>query len=238
MKTILSHFYNEEYLLPWWLEHHKKYFDHGILVDQRSTDNSVNIIKSICPTWEVIQSRNDLFDCCGTDSEMQELESKLTGWRATLTTTEFLCGNYDMLDKNETNQYVVKAFIMVDLPSEKDQMPTYDKPLIEQKSWGYWDNGYRPGRSIHTKEVPYRFGRHCPNITTEELAIFWYGWSPWTEGTKKRKLQIQHRIPEIDVRRGFGGQHHVNEQQLEDGWAFRSQFARFNMKEYFPKAYA
>ena len=45
--TIISHFYNEEYLLPFWLNHHKKYFTNAIMIDYDSTDNSVDIIKKI-----------------------------------------------------------------------------------------------------------------------------------------------------------------------------------------------
>ena len=60
-KTVLTHFYNEEYLLPWWLDHHKKYFDHGILIDYASTDKSVEIIKEICPTWTEVKSKNEFF---------------------------------------------------------------------------------------------------------------------------------------------------------------------------------
>jgi hypothetical protein len=48
MKTVISHFYNEEYMLPWWLKHHRQYFDHGILIDYGSTDKSLDIIKKIC----------------------------------------------------------------------------------------------------------------------------------------------------------------------------------------------
>ena len=238
MRTVLSHFHNEEYLLPWWLNHHKKYFDHGILVNQRSTDRSVEIIKSICPEWQVIDSRNELFDCCGTDSEMQELESKLTGWRTTLTTTEFLCGDYSLLERTDKDQLVVKCYVMIDPPEHVNEVPTHDKSLIEQKPWGYWDHGYRMGRSVHRKEIPYRFGRHCPDITTDELAIFWYGWSPWTEETKKRKHQIQFRIPTHDVQRGFGGQHHVNFEQLEDCYQFRLRWHRQDLRETFPQAYS
>ena len=53
-KTVVTHFFNEEYLLPWWLEHHKKYFDHGVMIDYNSTDSSVEIIKKICPTWTIV----------------------------------------------------------------------------------------------------------------------------------------------------------------------------------------
>jgi len=36
---LFSHIYNEEYLLPFWLKHHKKIFDHGVIIDNFSTDN-------------------------------------------------------------------------------------------------------------------------------------------------------------------------------------------------------
>jgi hypothetical protein len=43
--TVIIHIYNEEYLLPFWLNHHKNIFNHGIIID-----NSINICKEICPT--------------------------------------------------------------------------------------------------------------------------------------------------------------------------------------------
>jgi hypothetical protein len=33
MITVISHIFNEEYLLPFWLEHHRTIFDHGIIID-------------------------------------------------------------------------------------------------------------------------------------------------------------------------------------------------------------
>ena len=69
-KTVLSHIYNEEYLLPLWLNHHKKHFDHGIIIDYNSTDHSVEIIREICPTWEVHTSKNRDFDARLCDAEI------------------------------------------------------------------------------------------------------------------------------------------------------------------------
>ena len=44
-KTVLCHFYNEEWILPFWLKHHREIFDHGIMIDYNSTDRSVEIIR-------------------------------------------------------------------------------------------------------------------------------------------------------------------------------------------------
>lgn len=59
--TVLIHIYNEEYLLPFWLNHHKNIFNHGIIIDYRSTDKSIEIYKQICPNWDIIISRNLYF---------------------------------------------------------------------------------------------------------------------------------------------------------------------------------
>ena len=90
MKTVISHFYNEEHLLPWWLNHHKQIFDHGIMIDYHSTDRSMEIIREICPDWELRYTRNKYFDSTPIDQEVMDIEKKLEGWRMCLNTTEFL----------------------------------------------------------------------------------------------------------------------------------------------------
>ena len=47
--TLLTNIFNEEYLLPFWLNHHKNMFDEIIIIDYNSTDKSIEICKSICP---------------------------------------------------------------------------------------------------------------------------------------------------------------------------------------------
>ena len=51
---IISHILNEEYLLPFWLEHHASIFDHGIMIDSGSTDRSIELIRKMCPTWSIV----------------------------------------------------------------------------------------------------------------------------------------------------------------------------------------
>ena len=80
-KTVTLHFYNEEFLLPWWLKYHKKVFDHGILINYSSTDSSVEICKQICPEWEVIDSANSDFSVEALDTELTKIESTIDGWR-------------------------------------------------------------------------------------------------------------------------------------------------------------
>ena len=216
-KTIISHFYNERYLLPWWLEHHKKYFDHGIMIDYASIDNSANIIRQICPEWTVINSRNQFFDAKLIDDEVSDIESTVSGWKTCLNTTEFLVGDYSIMNNSTDQEIRVPCFIMVD--NQPEIQPVYDKPLIEQKYHGIHYHGRDPlarrPRLIHNKNrIEYPLGRHYPDYNTEALKVLWYGWSPFNSKTLNRKLQIQNRIPESDKARGFGSQHIADEYKL------------------------
>ena len=74
--TIITNVYNEEYLLPFWIEHHKKLMDDGIIdhvvvVDYRSTDNSMNIIRKMCPTWEILTTKNQHFGAEENDNDIE-----------------------------------------------------------------------------------------------------------------------------------------------------------------------
>lgn len=217
-KTIISHFYNEEYLLPWWLNHHKQFFDHGILINYNSTDDSVNIIKSICPTWEIIDSKNAVFDAKLVDDEISNLEKTIDGWRICLNTTEFLIGNYLEVDNINCTSYTIPSFVMVD--NDFLNIPNYNESLINQKKFGipYKNNFFmRRARLLHTsKEICYPLGRHFDQYNTEKFAILWYGWSPFNDFIINRKLQIQNKIPESDKQRGFGSQHIITRTQLYD----------------------
>ena len=87
-KTLLCHFYNEEYMLPWFLNHHKQIFDHGVMIDYHSTDRSVEIIRELCPTWDIVTSRNPNFQADTIDTEVNDIEAGIEGWKICLNVTE------------------------------------------------------------------------------------------------------------------------------------------------------
>lgn len=233
-KTIISHFYNEEYLLPWWLDHHRNIFDHGIMVNYHSTDKSVDIIKNMCPTWEVVDTKNEYFSAIEVDKEISYIESTIeSGWKIALNTTEFILGNLSILENIPTihnnifhgnsflevkNGYGLPSIIMVD--ENPSLLPAYNKPLCFQKTYGVMYNEgafeFRGSRLIHCeKSMNYsHIGRHC-NYTTEELVVLWYGFSPYNEAVKARKMQIKYKMPETDIKKGFGYQHLWSEQQMD-----------------------
>jgi len=210
-KTILCHFYNEEWLLPWWLEHHKQIFDHGILFDYDSTDRSVEIIKEICPTWEIVRSRNKLFQPAPVDHEVMEFEKSITGWRVALNVTEFMIGNYDHLDDTTNSvQYFLSQYMITDM-ERRDEPYFLDptKPIWEQRRYGYAPvNDFsrnqshgsvpRAPRSIHNHVIKYAsVGRHYPGKeqSFNDLTIFYCGNASMEEGSIKRKMQIQEKCP-------------------------------------------
>lgn len=213
MKTIISHFYNEEYLLPWWLEHHRKYFDDGVMINYGSTDNSVDIIKTYCPNWKVIDSRNLTFSAASVDEEVMDIEANISGWKIALNTTEFLIGDYNLLNSSTSSEIYIPCFYFIDNVELRDSIDK-SKPLYEQLFFGLDipDTSFSRGsRVLHNHRVWYSPGRHFRNANnTNDFVIFNYGFSPMTKEFYERKLQIQSKIPESDKSKGLGGEHTNN----------------------------
>jgi hypothetical protein len=233
-KTLISHFYNEEYMLPWFLNHHKQIFDHGVMIDYHSNDRSVEIIKEICPTWDIVTSRNNDFQADMIDMEVMEIEKHIDGWKIALNVTEQMIGDYSILDDNP-GQWLIPTVFMVD--TDRNRPVSQDRPLYEQKYWGFSFKDSqqafleRRSRSIHNVPVYYPAtntqecmgpGRHYHTYNTDQLAIFYYGWCPFDEGGIARKLQIQTQIPLIDRQRGWGFHHITNKETLT--YRFENEF--------------
>lgn len=220
MRTVICHFFNEEFLLPWWLSHHKKIFDHGIMIDYASTDRSAEIIKEICPTWEIHQSRNKFFDSAEIDREVEDYEATCTGWRMALNVTEFLYGNVQQLDRIKGKRQVfVGNFVFV--ARDSNQRFTHELPLHEQVSFGYFENdrrsierlhfGARASRSLHNFAIDYppQGGRHFIQTPTfKDLAIFYFGYAALNKAFIDRKVQIKGKMSAVEL--GARGDDHPN----------------------------
>lgn len=244
MKSIISHFYNEEYLLPWWLEHHKKYFDYGLMINYNSTDSSVEIIKDICPEWQIVDSRNEYFDASLVDEEVMFYEKQIPGWKIALNTTEFLYGNYELLNNsNDSKIYYIPSFYFVD--DKNENYPNIKQPLHEQIFNGidFLKNlDLRKLRCMHNTIFNYPCGRHFVNYedASDDFVIFNYGFAPWNQKIIDRKLQIQYKIPLSDKIKNFGTEHHNGNKRLTQENLFdkiekyrsQSENLRHRMKKY------
>ena len=211
-KVIVSHIYNEQYLLPWWLNHHKKYFDHGIIIDYASTDQSVEIIKKICPNWDVVQSKNLNFIAYAVDQEVQEYLSNYGDdvWKIALNVTEFLIGDYNLLNSAQ-GTLLVPCLYFIDEQEYRTKEIPYSVNLWDVLKTGLdvpFTFDFRGSRALHTNKLSYPLGRHFKRlINTDRFIIFNYGFAPMTEQFYDRKLQIQTRIPQSERLACNGGAH-------------------------------
>jgi hypothetical protein len=222
-KTVLCHFFNEEYMLPWWLMHHREIFDYGIMINYASTDRSVEIIREYCPDWRIVDSRNIEFTAKLADDEIMDYESEESGWKMCLNVTEFLVGDTSIMNDVEDQVLAFKCYIMVDNDIENNNTKlTYNESLIKQKPFGIDFSHpdpkmeqWRGGRVVHNrKRYEYSQGRHHSTGLRSEMQILWYGYSPMTDEMLDRKLQIQHKMSQSDKNQGFGVAHIADKSEL------------------------
>jgi len=256
-KTILfTHFYNEEILLTQWIRHHAPLFDCAVLIDHNSTDNSRKIIAREAPsTWNVVSSRLSKFCANETDIEVAGYENSFdnTDWRLALTTTEFLFTLglrrkentvFDGMDGMRAIQ--IQSVSVID--NEEETRISQCSPLIQQKHTFYFTtkpdnqktkeerymNGHynRFMHCIRDFTNPYWLGRHNfrhPAKPTN-LHIFKFLLSPFPEFFA-RKLQIREKVPESNVKEGWGFQHMVDMRKLFAMYSERKQFPLLKMDD-------
>jgi len=220
--TVLTNIYNEEYLLPMWLEHHKKIFDHGIIIDYWSTDKSVEICKKICPTWEIRTTKNKSFGAIEIDQEFMDIEKNLEGIKIVLNTTEFLFSEKPLSEyfDNSQKSYAIEAYGPQSLHLET---PFTINELIKEclrEDVKYVFENLRGHRNLHNYLTGnYGLGRHTwylPKENIKGIAILWTGYFPWNQHMIKRKLQIKTHIPESDRLKGYSYNHFWDLQKLEE----------------------
>ena len=243
MRTLLTHFYNEEYLLPWWLKHHLDLFDHGILVDYQSTDRSVEIIRDLAPRWTILSSMNTVFDSALCDLEMTWIEKDIPGWKIILNVSEFLVLDHGTktldaielfanTDINKPRGLIIPGCVMAD--NAPEIVPNYNRPLVEQKHFGFNEIELDVAIATKMKHLPFpsrsrmyhkapigvympgRHQTHMPDVTNvmTSARVFWYGFSPWTANFINRKLQISPKVSDTDKKIGGGIQHLMTLEQL------------------------
>lgn len=232
---LVTHFYNEEVLLPHWINHHLPQVYDCVLINHASTDNSVEIIRQLAPHWRVINTKMECFDAHLLDQEVMQVEEEYlnTDWKMTLNTTEFLFRrdlNDFLREYKNLDAIVFSAYMMVD----RNLNLPLDEPLWLNRTNGYLDDGSamnsRRGRSMHRhKHGHYNLGRHgCsfPNYRYEkDTNLLFASFSPWPQAVG-RKLQIQTRIPMSDKQAGFGIQHLQNHETLNN--FYNSELAKTN----------
>jgi hypothetical protein len=148
LKIVVTHVRNEEYLLQWWIPHHAKKFDFGVVIDYGSTDGSMDMFRKLVPHWQIIPSRNKDFNALNCDVEVFEIEGAIFNqlkqqgnpfapWVVALNSTEFLIGDTNKLKPlTFRSQKFLACDIMVDRPEDEGIEPDPSKSLIEQRTYG------------------------------------------------------------------------------------------------------
>jgi len=206
--TVITHFFNEEYLLPFWLKHHVMRFDDGILIDYKSTDSSRKIIEELAPKWKVVPASTDQFDAAKLDQFIMQLEGNIAGVKIALTVTEFLIGD----PKEVSNSLVIPSIDLINMAEDAkfdEKLPFHDQRFF---GYGYLESlPERPspqGRLLHTSVANYSTGRHFDIVSGGPILIYRVTNCLVNENMIERKLQIQTKIPESDIAKNFGWQHH------------------------------
>jgi len=245
-KTLLfTHFFNEEGLLTQWIRHHAPLFDSAVLIDHNSTDNSRKVIAREAPaSWNVVSTTLPNFCAQMTDNEVAGYENSFdnTDWRLALTTTEFL---YTLglrrkenreLDKTDTKALCIQSLSLID--NAPEQRTNWSASILRQKYSFYFEqeNAFedKAGRlnshynrfmhCIRDFQNPYWLGRHSfrhPS-TKSSMHIFKLLFSPFPE-FYSRKLQIRAKIPEHNVKEGWGFQHLTDMDKLAETYDSRKQ---------------
>jgi len=241
--TVITNIFNEEYLLPFWLKYHKNVFDHGIVIDWCSTDKSVSIIREICPTWEIRQTKNMVngnpcFETYSADREIMEIERTVPGYKIFLNVTEWLMSTAPI--KQILNFKAVNKCYPLNVLTPINALPEYTPtstkefiacfrnrliPVIDKRFFRYIFN---------RSNGEYKAGRHFTNVSTDldtldwhnytpimnQMYIVWLGFFPLTEDMWQRKLTVKaHMCKELELGRGTCFQHFWEIDEMKQDYA-------------------
>ena len=221
-KTLITHIFNEEYLLPFWLHHHKDMFDEIIIIDYNSTDKSIEICKNMCPQCRIITTQNKFFEAKEIDKEVMDVENSINGIKIVLNTTEFLICESTINDifiyGLNRMSYAITTIspYSLNIYEISNYYDLINNLLNDDISYHY-DRGTR---QIHNyNNGNYNIGRHSTlNISndTNKAYIIWFGFYPMNNNLLKRKLQIRQNIPETDIIMSRGVQHFYDMNKMHE----------------------
>lgn len=240
-KTIICHFFNEEFLLPYFLKWHKNFFTDGIFINYGSTDNSCDIIRELCPSYEIVKPKyNNGFHARDLDREVVDAEKSCEGWKLCMNVTEFVFhddfGKYLDSQPETVKGIWLPVISMVENERVERNIPIVDdKHLVLQRTHGQFGHGVVRntcnGRLVHRSDHGHYvgYGRHSSSlsgvISPGDAYHLWFGWSPWTEQFIKRKDQIKGKITDEDMKAMALGTHM---QSREDMISTYGQYQRYS----------
>ena len=222
---LVSHFYNEALLLPFWIRHHAPMFDYAVLIDYNSTDDSREIIqRQAPPTWRIVPSIDPGYDATMVDKQVMNYELEHPNdWHLALTTTEFVVHSdlrrmLSTLDPPEGQSRVLQ-FPAMHMIGNDTRPFQYFGSLLEQRSVYMRSDAARSFKTMYSRFIHtglrsgsapyYKVGRHAihkPSRFVPHGFIAKYMFTPWPE-IIARKVQIGARVSQLDRIKHRGHQH-------------------------------
>lgn len=174
-RVLLTHFSNEELLLPFWIQQHAPLFDHAVLINYNSTDSSLEILSALAPaSWKIVTTTTSNFTSLQSDEELMQYESLFPfAWKIVLTVGEFLTitptewdSMLDSYEKTGVNLIRFPSFTIVG----NDSVPLAHSPSLALQRYQYAINPRQPrewfglnrfSRFMHRSlRITYGSGRH------------------------------------------------------------------------------
>lgn len=224
---LITHFYNEELLLPYWILHHAPMFDNVILIDYDSTDRSVEIIKDLAPShWKVIKSKNKEFSALTIEDEIREYECSYPDnvYKVVLNITEFLVWpemKHFLAKHNSTTKPIAIKLFCNDIIDDSLIPLDPDLPLIQQRN-RYVKKEFDYSRFIHkntnSSGKVYGLGRHTtliPSINGINAILLKYLYTPFPECID-RQMQFVSKQGTVDIQKGWGKQYQFSVKQINE----------------------
>ena len=238
--TLFTTVLDGEPLIPHWLEHHRRLFDHGVITLYPCKDNSEAIIREMCPKWDIVKPVHaPYYSCAGADKEVMTQEAKCKDWKMALNITEFAVAQ----DLNAVIKSVPRktkcilpadAAVMVDTPETAEIKLDPSVPILSQKHHGLFSKDYPLWRCRHSRQLHcaahgnYDVGRHNsrvrPQAKSPLLYVAWFVWSPYRD-IRQRKLEVRDQLPKSDKVGKRGWQHQVTADVQDERFATVSAIA-------------
>ncbi len=233
MLTLISHLRNEALLLPHWIQHHMPMFDTATIIDYASTDDSLDIVRTLAPHWRIVRSQNVDFDANDCDFEVMQVEWYTPGWKVALNTTEYLVSpNLRALvrvaEAGGFNGITGESFVMVDKERVGFSGLVAGRPFTHHFRYGIHED---PTRKVVTRRRllhrwrtgGYVVGRHSwsrgPTGQSVDLLFAHAQFAPWDNAMIHRKMSIGTQLSQHDVAKGLGRHHLRDAASLEHDFA-------------------
>ena len=212
MTTLISHIRNEEFLLPFFIDHHYERFENGIILDFGSTDRSISILKEMAPNWIIVDCSDQVFDALKLDALVHSIEEKIQGVCLALTVTEFFIGDSRFISKG----MVVPSYSLLKRSTDPEikqgqrfhEIYRFGISPFQSNISGDTEWLLRlKGRKVKSTKERYPIGRHYEVLGFSPFIIYRVANCLASKEMIERRLQIQEFIPQSDKKLGFGVQH-------------------------------